>query len=108
MLKKLQIAVHRTGIFDEYTVHGLLYLFEGTREQAWHITAYSLGSKVNDYWVVGEEFHAVSMHYLYRMTDETRIEVHGVIQDVPDNLRRIALEAIRKWSEPFQDGILAP
>jgi len=107
MLKPLKLAFHRTGIFDGFTVYGFLYLTEGTLERAWHITTYCQGGEISDYWVVGQDFHAVSIHYAYQMTNETRIEVHGIIQDVPDCERKVALESIRQWSEAYRDEILA-
>ena len=66
MLTKLNLAFDHTGTFDGYTVHGFLYLTEGTLERAWHITAYRRGGEISDYWVVGQDFHAVSIHYAYQ------------------------------------------
>jgi hypothetical protein len=107
MLKNLELAFRRRGLFDGNTIYGFLYLVSGTLEKAWYITAHREDGEINNYWLVGEEFHAVSRHDAYQMTSETRIEVHGVIRDIPDRERQVILSAIKQWVEEYQNELIA-
>lgn len=69
------------GVFGQYTVNGFWYE-DQAGETGWHITAWPQNSPIHDYWVSGTTFYSMSkmsIHYFYKMTNRTLIEIFGPI-----------------------------
>src|SRR5437588_942675 len=86
--------MHRRGVFGEYTVMGFQYKSQDG-ELAWHITAWpKIGFPIRDFWVSGIEFYSMSIHYAYRGTNYTLIQIFDSIKDLDVAEREAVLKAI--------------
>jgi len=102
-LKRLEQVSHHRGQFGEWVVYGFKYRNE-EGQIAWHTMSHPNENPVHDFWVVEGKFHAVSIHYAYKMTNETRIETYGIIDVSPDEKKAI-LDAIAKWEQEDAEGL---
>jgi hypothetical protein len=90
------------GVFGNYTVNGFLYE-DQTGELGWHITAWSQHGPIHDYWVSGTTFYSMSIHYFYKMTNRTLIEIFDPIPNLDKEEREAVMEAIKEWEKPEQE-----
>jgi hypothetical protein len=90
--------MHHVGVFKNYSVSGFQYESESL-EIGWHITAWPAQGPIHDFWVSGEEFHSMRIHYGYNSTNRTLIEIFGALADVNSDERDAVILAIAKWEE---------
>ena len=103
MSQNLTKLFNGRGVFDDFTVYGFLYHFDGEVRQGWNITAHRGGGQVKHYWVEGGEFHAVGTHLMMPPTGGNFIEIGGVIE-VAEGERKAILSAIEEWMQAYQSS----
>jgi hypothetical protein len=88
--------------FGDYIVQGFKYQSENG-EFGWHTTSWPGENPIHDFWVSGQELYHVTMHYLYRGTNENRMELRGLAEGVSPAEKRAVLDAISFWesTEPL-------
>ncbi len=89
---------HRRGVFGDYTVVGFRY--EGpNREIGWHVTSWRNGHDlIHDCWISGKTFHSMTIHYSYKGTNRTLIEIFQAITNLDSEEQKAVLEAIVQWT----------
>ena len=90
-----QISRH-LETFGEYVVYGFRYRSEDG-ELAWHTMSYPNENPIHDFWIFNGEFHAMTMHFFYKMTPETRVSIGGIVSNIDPAEKSALLEAIAKW-----------
>jgi hypothetical protein len=91
-------TMRRRGVFRDYTVMGFQYE-DGLGEIGWHITAWPTTGAIHDYWVSGDVFYSVRIHYFYMSTSRTLIEIFGAITDLDPSEKSAVLEAVSDWEK---------
>jgi hypothetical protein len=95
-LKRVELRSHHHGQFGDYAVQGFRYQDEDG-EIVWHSISHSEKSPIHSYWVVSEEFYAVSRHYSHNSPDEMQIALEGRISNVDPDEKKAILGAIATW-----------
>lgn len=85
--------MRRAGVFGTYTVTGFQYENE-LGEVGWHITAWPAQGPIHDYWVSGAEFYSMRIHFFYKFTNRTLIEIFEAITGLSSEERATVLQAI--------------
>jgi hypothetical protein len=96
-----QTKENRRGEFDGYTVIGFRSENpDGGR--GWHISAWTDLTPIRSYWVAGNDFHSVSIHYSYKGTPLNLIEISTppITGHIDPEERKAVLKAIGEWEKP--------
>jgi hypothetical protein len=91
---------NRKGIFGDYTV--MAFKYRHADQIGWHVSSWKTGfDPVHDYWVSGQNFHAVSIHYFYRGTPETLVQIYEppITEGIEPTERNAVLEAVAQWEK---------
>jgi hypothetical protein len=91
------------GVFGRYTVNGFWYE-DQSGATGWHITAWPDHGPIHDYWVSGTTFYSMSIHYFYKMTNRTLIEIFDAIPNLEQEERDAVMQAITAWEKPAEEG----
>lgn len=95
--------MYRKGTLGGYTVVGFQYE-DQTGETAWHITAWPNADPIHDYWVSEQRFYSMSIHFFYRGTNRTLIEVFDEIKALDPGEKLAVLKAIAEWEKPTEQN----
>jgi hypothetical protein len=77
---------HRHEIFGAYEMNGFQYQNDDDGKLAWHMTAIHYEKdEIKDYWVVGEEFFEIGIHYAFNHTATNLIRTYGLVPFIDPN-----------------------
>lgn len=87
------------GVFGEFTIIGVK-LQNPTGDVGWHITSQSEKDPDHDFWVVGQQFHRMSIEFMHS-SGGNRLQVYTppITEEIEQAELEAMLHAIDEWEK---------
>jgi hypothetical protein len=102
--KTLSVKAQKRGHFGDYEIIGIHY--QGDDGAPWHITASrrNFTGEINDYWVVGQEFQAMTIVFAFDHGNGNLIRTFGPVDRIKGEEKKAILDAIGQWDKITTPG----
>jgi hypothetical protein len=88
------------GVFGDYTIIGVK-LQNPAGDVGWHITSKSERDSAHDFWVVGRNFHRMSIDFFHKGGNNLlQVYVPPITSEIEQAERGAMLKAIDEWEKP--------